>query len=68
MANPRNKWKSFALEVLHLAWVGISIDLIGSRVLPVIKIQVDIERFQCNSLDGAASRIQGFKDEVPTQK
>ena len=31
--------------VLCLAWVRTSIDLVGSRALPVIKIQVDIEGF-----------------------
>ena len=46
----------------------MSIDLVGSRVLPVVKTWVDIEEFQHNSPDGAVSRIQGFKDEVPTQK
>ena len=30
-------------KVLHSAWVRTSIDLIGSRVLPVTKIQVDVE-------------------------
>ena len=30
--------------VLHLAWVRTSVDLVGSRVLPVMKVQVVIER------------------------
>ena len=46
----------------------MSIDLVESRVLLVAKIQVDVEEFQCNSSDGAASRVQGFKDKLPTQK
>ena len=54
--------------LLCLARIGMSVDLIGSRVFPVVKTQVDIEGFQCNSSDRAASRIQGFKDKVPTQK
>ena len=54
--------------LLHLAQVEMSVDLVGSRVLPVVKIQVDVEEFQHNSPDGAVSRVQGFKDEVPTQK
>ena len=33
-----------------------------------VKIQVDVKGFQRNSLDGVASRIQGFRDKVPTQK
>ena len=36
----------------------MSIDLVGSRVLPVIRIQVDIEEFQCSNSDGGASRVQ----------
>ena len=29
--------------LLHSSWVRTSIDLVGSRVLPVIRIQVDVE-------------------------
>ena len=29
--------------LLCLAWVRTSIDLVGSRVLPVTKVQVDVE-------------------------
>ena len=29
--------------LLRLAWVRTSIDLVGSRVLPVTKVQVDVE-------------------------
>ena len=29
--------------LLCLAWVRMSIDLVGSRVLPVTKVQVDVE-------------------------
>ena len=35
--------RTFMLPLLHLAWVRTSIDLIGSRVLPVMKVQVDVE-------------------------
>ena len=46
----------------------MSVDLVESRVLPIAKIQVDVEEFQWNSSDRAASRVQGFKDKAPTQK
>ena len=36
----------------------MSIDLVESRVLPVIRIQVDVEEFRCSNSDGAASRVQ----------
>ena len=29
--------------LLHLAWVRTSVDLVKSRVLPVMKVQVDVE-------------------------
>ena len=31
--------------LLHFAWVRTSIDLVGSRVLPVTRVQVDVEGF-----------------------
>ena len=31
--------------LLHLAWVRTSIDLVRSRVLPVTRVQVDVEGF-----------------------
>ena len=31
--------------LLCLAWVRTSIDLVGSRVLPVTRVQVDVEGF-----------------------
>ena len=33
----------FSGILLCLAWVRTSIDLVGSRVLPVTKVQVDVE-------------------------
>ena len=33
-----------------------------------VKTQVDINAFQCNNSDRVASKVQGFKEEVPTQK
>ena len=30
-------------SLLHLAWVRTSVDLVGSRVLPVMNVQVDVE-------------------------
>ena len=33
-----------------------------------IDVQVDIEEFRCNNSDGVASRIQEFRECVPTQK
>ena len=29
--------------LLHLAWVRTSVDLVGSRVLPAARVQVDVE-------------------------
>ena len=54
--------------LLCFAQVGKNIDLVGSRVSPVTRTQVDVEEFRHNNSDGVASRIQGFKDEAPTQK
>ena len=31
--------------VLHLAWVRTSVELVGSRVLPATRVQVDVEGF-----------------------
>ena len=36
---------SHASLLLCLAWVRTNVDLVGSRVLPVLRIQVDIEGF-----------------------
>ena len=33
-----------------------------------VKTQVDIKAFQHNNSGGVASRVQGFKGKVPTQK
>ena len=37
--------ENHASLLLHLAWVRTSIDLVRSRVLPVTRIQVDVEGF-----------------------
>ena len=36
----------------------MSVDLVESRVLPVIRIQVDVKEFQYSNSDGGASRVQ----------
>ena len=33
------------MVLLCLAWIRMSIDLVGSRVLPVMRVQVDVEEF-----------------------
>ena len=43
ISNPLGMSTHVAQLMLCLAWVRMSIDLVGSRVLPVMKVQVDVE-------------------------
>ena len=49
--------------LLCLAWIRLSIDLVGSRVLPAMRVQVDVEGFSTWQLGRSCfkgSEVQGW--------
>ena len=51
--------ENFALNLLCLAWIRTSVDLVGSKVLPVAEVQVDVEGV--STLQSRMEMSQGFK-------
>ena len=51
--------ENFALNLLRLAWIRTSVDLVGSKVLPVVEVQVDAEGV--STLQSRMKMSQGFK-------
>ena len=50
------------VELLCLAWIEMSIDLVGSKVLPVQSYRWISRCFDVNNSRRVASEVQGFKE------